>query len=126
MTATPLEEGNDARVAARRLRDRLVGLGDCVSVAGDGSGLWTVHVHCDDVGAAIEFGVEAGRPHRIRVARFADAPTQEPDRFLRDRAVVAPQAGLERLHPVDLGADASAARLAAMRDPVRLRVLRTR
>jgi fatty acid kinase len=76
--------------SATVLRDRLVGLGDCVSVAGDGSGLWTVHVHCNDVGAAIERGVEAGRPHRIRVARFADAPSPEATRFTRDRAVVAP------------------------------------
>jgi hypothetical protein len=76
--------------SATVLRDRLVGLGDCVSVAGDGSGLWTVHVHCNDVGAAIERGVEAGRPHQIRVARFADAPSPEASRFTRDRAVVAP------------------------------------
>jgi DAK2 domain fusion protein YloV len=81
--------------SASVLRDQLVGLGDCVSVAGDGSGLWTVHVHCDDVGAAIEAGVVAGRPHRIRVARFADAPSPEPDRFVLDRAVVAPVRGAE-------------------------------
>jgi dihydroxyacetone kinase-like predicted kinase len=61
-----------------------------VSVAGGGDGLWAVHVHCNDVGAAIEAGVEAGRPHKIRVARFADAPSPEPSRFTRDRAVVAP------------------------------------
>ncbi|MFL6144365.1 MAG: DAK2 domain-containing protein [Labedaea sp.] len=76
--------------AASELRDKLVGLGDCVSVAGDGARTWTVHVHCNDVGAAIEAGVEAGRPRRIRVARFDDAPSQEPGRFTRDRAVVAP------------------------------------
>ncbi|HEV2783213.1 MAG TPA: dihydroxyacetone kinase, partial [Actinophytocola sp.] len=76
--------------SAAVLRDKLVGLGDCVSVAGGDSDLWTVHVHCNDVGAAIEAGVEAGRPHKIRVVRFADAPFQEPGRFTRDRAVVAP------------------------------------
>lgn len=32
-----------------------------------GSGLWNVHVHTDDVGACIEAGIVAGRPHRIRV-----------------------------------------------------------
>ncbi|HEX2133734.1 MAG TPA: dihydroxyacetone kinase, partial [Actinophytocola sp.] len=78
-----------------RLRDALVGLGDCVSVAGDGAGLWTVHVHCNDVGAAIEAGVETGRPRRIRVARFADAPSAEASRFVRDRAVVVPVRGTE-------------------------------
>lgn len=73
-----------------RLRDTLVGLGDCVSVVGDGSGLWTVHVHCNDIGAAIEVGVETGRPRQIRVARFADAPSAEASRFVKDRAVVVP------------------------------------
>jgi fatty acid kinase len=73
---------------ARRLRDTLSGLGDCVSVAGDGDGLWTVHVHCNDIGAAIEVGVETGRPHRITVARFADEPVAAAARFDSDRAVV--------------------------------------
>ncbi|OLR91671.1 DAK2 domain-containing protein [Actinokineospora bangkokensis] len=75
--------------AAAALRDVLVGIGDSVSVVGDGAGLWTVHVHCNDIGAAVEAGVEVGRPRRIRVARFADAAPQAPARFERDRAVVA-------------------------------------
>lgn len=62
-------------------------LGDCVSVAGDGAGLWTVHVHCNDIGAAMEAGIAAGRPHRITVARFADQ-VQVPARFAVDRSVV--------------------------------------
>ena len=33
---------------------------------------WNVHVHVNDVGAAIEAGVGAGRPYRISVTRFAD------------------------------------------------------
>jgi dihydroxyacetone kinase-like predicted kinase len=32
--------------------------------------LWNVHVHVDDVGAAIEAGLDAGRPHRISVTHF--------------------------------------------------------
>ncbi|WP_424190223.1 DAK2 domain-containing protein [Actinokineospora sp. G85] len=79
--------------AANRLREVLVGLGDSVSVAGDGAGLWTVHVHCNDIGAAIEAGVEVGGPRRIRVARFADAAPDGGERFTRDRAVVAPVRG---------------------------------
>jgi hypothetical protein len=81
--------------AADGLRDVLVGLGDSVSVAGDGAGLWTVHVHCNDVGAAIEAGVEAGRPRQIRVARFADAAPPEASRFTKDRAVVVPSRSAE-------------------------------
>jgi DAK2 domain fusion protein YloV len=78
--------------AASGLRETLGHLGDCVSVVGDGDGLWTVHVHCNDVGAAIEAGVERGRPHRIMVARFADAEGA-PSRFGRDRVVVIPARG---------------------------------
>lgn len=56
---------------AARLRTRLGELGDSVVVVG-GEGLWNVHVHTDDVGAAIEAGLDLGRPHRIRVTHFAD------------------------------------------------------
>ncbi|MCW2885005.1 MAG: hypothetical protein JWL58_1867 [Streptosporangiaceae bacterium] len=48
------------------LRQELDGLGDSLVVVG-GDGLWNVHVHVDDVGAAIEAGLAAGRAHRIRV-----------------------------------------------------------
>ena len=57
--------------AVSRLRERLDALGDSVLVVGDDD-LWNVHVHVDDVGAAIEAGVEAGRPHRIVVTHFGD------------------------------------------------------
>ncbi len=53
------------------LEEVLAGLGDSLVVVG-GNGLWNVHVHVNDVGAAIEAGVNAGRPHRIAVTRFAD------------------------------------------------------
>ena len=53
------------------LKARLATLGDSLVVVG-GDGLWNVHVHVNDVGAAVEAGVEAGRPHRITVTRFAD------------------------------------------------------
>ena len=58
------------------LRERLAGLGDSLVVVGD-ERLWNVHVHVDDVGAAIEAGIEAGRPHRIRVTHFHDQVTQQ-------------------------------------------------
>jgi DAK2 domain fusion protein YloV len=54
------------------LRASLAELGDSLVVVG-GEPTWNVHVHVDDVGAAIEAGVEAGRPHRIRVTNFRDA-----------------------------------------------------
>jgi DAK2 domain fusion protein YloV len=57
------------------LRAELGGLGDSVAVVGTGDGVWNVHAHVNDVGAALEAGVEAGRPHRITVVRFAEADT---------------------------------------------------
>jgi hypothetical protein len=70
----------------RRQLDRM---GDSVVVVG-GDGLWNVHVHTDDVGAAVEAGIAIGRPHRIRVTHFADlAPRERPS----GRAVIAVAAG---------------------------------
>ena len=48
------------------------GIGDSIVVVG-GDGLWNCHIHTDDIGAAIEAGVDAGRPaphqgHRPRRA----------------------------------------------------------
>jgi DAK2 domain fusion protein YloV len=48
------------------LRERLDALGDSVVIVG-GEGLWNVHVHVADAGAAIEEGLLAGRPRRITV-----------------------------------------------------------
>ena len=41
-------------------------LGDSIVVVG-GDGIWNCHVHTDDIGAAIEAGIEAGRPSRLHV-----------------------------------------------------------
>jgi uncharacterized protein len=44
-------------------------------VVGTGAGdppTWNVHVHVDDVGAAIEAGIVAGRPHRISVTHLEE------------------------------------------------------
>lgn len=65
-----LLEAEDA--AVEPLRARLDALGESLVVVG-GDGLWNVHVHVDDAGAAVEAGVEAGRPYRIRITHFAGA-----------------------------------------------------
>ncbi|WP_221353869.1 DAK2 domain-containing protein [Streptomyces beigongshangae] len=98
-----LLEADDA--AVDRLRERLDALGDSLVVVG-GDGLWNVHVHVDDAGAAVEAGVEAGRPHRIRITHFGptDAHTTgstlRPVRERAQRAVVAvvPGEGLAGLY----------------------------
>ena len=65
--------------AVAPLRARLAALGDSLVVVG-GEGLWNVHVHVDDVGAAIEAGIEAGRPHRVRVTHFAEQAAAQAGR----------------------------------------------
>jgi uncharacterized protein len=74
------------------LRTTLGGLGDSLVVVG-GEGLWNVHVHVDDVGAAIEAGITAGRPHRIRVTHFADQVAAHGATARTGRAIVAVAAG---------------------------------
>ena len=61
----------DDPAAVEKLKGDLAPLGDSLVVVG-GEGLWNVHVHVDDVGAAIEAGIAAGRPHRVRVTHFAE------------------------------------------------------
>lgn len=70
------------------LRGTLDGLGDSLVVVG-GDGLWNVHVHVDDAGAAIEAGLAAGRPYRIRVTYLHGAPGDEQHAPCVGRAVVA-------------------------------------
>src|SRR3954454_16114432 len=79
------------------LRRALAPMGDSLVVVG-GDGLWNVHVHVDDVGAAVEAGIVVGRPHRVRVTHFAEqvegpAPAT-PVRPGRTVVVVAAGAGL--------------------------------
>jgi DAK2 domain fusion protein YloV len=56
--------------AVEVLRTTLDALGDSLLVVG-GPELWNVHVHVDDPGAAVEAGVTAGRPERIRITHLA-------------------------------------------------------
>jgi uncharacterized protein len=63
-------------------------LGDSIVVVG-GDGIWNCHVHTDDIGAAIEAGIEVGRPSDIRVT---DLPEQvegrEEEAWVRAEAPV--------------------------------------
>jgi dihydroxyacetone kinase-like predicted kinase len=65
------------------------GIGDSIVVVG-GEGLFNCHIHTDDIGAAIEAGVDAGRPQRIRVTDLAEQVEEE--RWVREGAE-APGAG---------------------------------
>ncbi|MFF7653515.1 DAK2 domain-containing protein [Streptomyces sp. NPDC007983] len=70
-----LLEAGDGAVAA--LRERLDALGDSLVIVG-GDGLWNVHVHVDDAGAAVEAGIQAGRPYRIRITHFGAPAERRP------------------------------------------------
>jgi DAK2 domain fusion protein YloV len=86
-----LLDADDDRVPA--LRERLGPLGDSLVVVG-GEGLWNIHVHVDDVGAAIEAGIAAGRPYRIAVTHFAEQIARAGRQPVRKgRGVVAMAAG---------------------------------
>ena len=70
--------------AVGRLRGELGTLGDSLVVVG-ADGLHTVHVHVNDVGAALEAGVRAGRPFRVGVTRFAEEIDGPPSPVMNGR-----------------------------------------
>lgn len=84
-----LLDGCDA-AAADTLRDRLGELGDSVALAATPSDSYSVHVHTDDAGAAIEAGVAAGQLSRIVVSALSSGATGlPPGSWTRERAVLA-------------------------------------
>jgi DAK2 domain fusion protein YloV len=80
--------------AADDLRAALTRLGDSVVVVGTGDGTWSVHVHTDDAGAAVEAGIAVGRPYRISMTPFdGSGPPPKPGTVI----AIVPGAGLARL-----------------------------
>lgn len=72
------------------LRDRLDELGDSVAIAaGADAGSYSVHVHTDDAGAAIEAGLRYGTPGNIQIAALAGGAGVAPGGWARERAVLA-------------------------------------
>lgn len=51
-------------------------IGESIVVVG-GEGLWNCHIHADDIGAAIEAALDAGRPRRIRVSDLSEQVAEE-------------------------------------------------
>ena len=62
-------------------------LGDSIVVVG-GDGLWNCHVHTDDIGGAVEAGIEAGRPRNIRVTDLLEQVEEES--WVAEAAALAP------------------------------------
>jgi DAK2 domain fusion protein YloV len=71
---------------AVQVRRRLDEIGDSLVVVG-GGGLFHVHVHVDDPGAAVEVGIAAGRPHAVRITHFAEQKARHRARRERRSAV---------------------------------------
>ena len=62
-------------------------LGDSIVVVG-GGGIWNCHVHTDDIGAAIEAGIEVGRPSDIRVTDLLEqVADREEEPWVRGEVV---------------------------------------
>ncbi len=68
------------------------GIGDSIVVVG-GGGLWNCHIHTDDVGAAVEACLDAGRPRNIRVTDLLEQVEEE--RWVREGAAQADSGPLE-------------------------------
>jgi DAK2 domain fusion protein YloV len=60
-------------------------LGDSIVVVG-GDGIWNCHVHTNDIGAAIEAGIVAGRPAEIRVTDLHEqVEEREEEAWVREQ-----------------------------------------
>jgi DAK2 domain fusion protein YloV len=64
-------------------------VGDSIVVVG-GDGLYNCHIHTDDIGAAIEAGIAAGRPAKIRVTDLREEVEERA--WVREAAAVPPAA----------------------------------
>ncbi len=67
-------------------KDVWAGIGDSIVVVG-GDGLWNCHIHTDDIGAAVEACLDAGRPRSIRVTDLLEEVEEE--RWVREAATAA-------------------------------------
>jgi DAK2 domain fusion protein YloV len=65
------------------LKETWSSIGDSIVVVG-GEGVWNCHVHTNDIGAAIEAGIEAGKPNKIRVTDLVEQVEEE--QWVREHA----------------------------------------
>ncbi|KUI19520.1 dihydroxyacetone kinase [Mycobacterium sp. GA-1285] len=68
------------RAGVDRLRNDLDALGESVAIAApsDGSGHYSVHVHADDAGAAVEAGLAVGTASRIQITALTGTGGARP------------------------------------------------
>ncbi len=73
-------------------KDVWAGVGDSIVVVG-GDGLWNCHIHTDDIGAAIEASMDAGRPRNIRVTDLQEEVEEE--QWVREAVLTASSGPVE-------------------------------
>jgi len=74
-----LLDAEDAKMHA--FREVWAGIGDSIVIVG-GDGLFNCHIHTDDIGAAVEAALDAGRPREIRVTDLTEQMIEE--RWVRE------------------------------------------
>jgi DAK2 domain fusion protein YloV len=72
-------DADDTKMHA--FREVWAGIGDSIVIVG-GDGLYNCHIHTNDIGAAIEASLDAGRPREIRVTDLVDQVIEE--RWVRE------------------------------------------
>ena len=87
-----LLDADDHKISA--FKDVWSGIGDSIVVVG-GEGIYNCHIHTDDIGAAIEAAIDAGRPRQIRVTDLIEQVIEE--RWVREGAVEQEEQSTEEL-----------------------------
>ncbi|MGB8197252.1 MAG: DAK2 domain-containing protein [Acidimicrobiales bacterium] len=68
------------------------GIGDSIVIVG-GDGLYNCHIHTDNIGAALEAALDAGRPRDIRVTDLTEQVIEE--RWVREGSAEQPESELD-------------------------------
>jgi len=69
-----LLDAQDATIPG--FREAWSAIGDSIVVVG-GDGIWNCHIHTNEIGGAIEAGIDAGRPHHIRITDLLEQVGEE-------------------------------------------------
>jgi DAK2 domain fusion protein YloV len=96
-----LLDADDSKMHA--FQEVWAGIGDSIVIVG-GDGLYNCHIHTDDVGAAIEAALDAGRPRDIRVTDLAEQVIEE--RWVREASAGALEAVMDDSTPDEAPATA--------------------
>lgn len=85
-----LLDADDAKMHA--FREVWSGIGESIVIVG-GDGLYNCHIHTDNIGAAVEAALDAGRPRQIRVTDLTEQVIEE--RWVREGSAEQPDGELE-------------------------------